>query len=109
LADGAVTFDNVASRIAGEPPPDGGYRAEWFTFDNTSGATRPIGPPAVSTTESLPAPPDLPAATGTLVKVAITAPDSHHPAWSQPVDVYFRRSSAGWTLVGVDRRLPPTS
>jgi hypothetical protein len=37
------------------------------------------------------------------LKVAITAPDSRHPTWSHPVDVYFRRASGAWTLVGVER------
>ena len=38
-----------------------------------------------------------------LVKVAITAPDSRHPTWNQPVDVYFRRDGGTWTLAGVER------
>ena len=35
--------------------------------------------------------------------VAIKAIESAHTAWTQPVDVYFRRDGSGWKLVGVER------
>jgi hypothetical protein len=105
LANGTLTFENAATRYAGLPEPDGGYRGEWFEFDNATGTTRAIGA-TTSQTASLAAPtgvPGLPAADGTHVKVALTAPDSNHPAWSHPVNVYFRRAGGAWTLVGVER------
>jgi hypothetical protein len=103
LADDRLTFENAATRYAGLPEPDGGYRAEWFEFDNATGSTRPIGAATTSATTSIAAPSGLPVGNGAYVKVAITAPDSTHPTWSRPVDVYFRRSSNAWTLVGVER------
>ena len=104
LAGGKLTFENAATRYAGLPEPDGGYRAEWFEFDNATGASRPIGAPVTAQAASFAAPSGLPASDGAYVKVALTAPDSKHPAWSHPVDVYFRRQGGGWTLVGVERQ-----
>jgi hypothetical protein len=106
LANGTLTFENAATRYAGLPEPDGGYRAEWFEFDNATGATTRVIGATTSPTASLQTPagvPGLPAAHGAYLKVALTAPDSKHPSWSQPVDVYFRRSGKDWTLVGVER------
>jgi hypothetical protein len=97
-----LTFENAAMRMAGLPAPDGGYRAEWFEFDNATGAARPIGAVTTSQSESLEAP-SLPSADGTYVKVSVSCPDSKHESWSRPVDVYFRKSARGWTLVGLER------
>jgi hypothetical protein len=106
LADRTLTFENAATRYAGLPEPDGGYRGEWFEFDNATGATTRVIGETTSKTASLEAPagvPGLPAADGAYLKVSLTAPDSHHPAWSHPVDLYFRRAGGAWTLVGVER------
>ena len=106
LANGTLTFENAATRYAGLPEPDGGYRAEWFEFDNATGATTRVIGETTSKTASLATPagvPGLPAADGAYLKVALTAPDSRHPAWSHPVEVYFRRAGSAWTLVGVER------
>jgi len=106
LANGTLTFENAATQYAGLPEPDGGYRAEWFEFDNATGATTRVIGETTSKTPSLVAPvgvPGLPAADGAFLKVALTAPDSKHPTWSHPVEVYFRRTAGAWTLVGVER------
>jgi hypothetical protein len=103
LSENGLMFENAAIKYAKLPAPDGGYRAEWFEFDNATGATRPIGAATTSATTSIAAPSGLPVADGAYVKVAVTAPDSKRPAWSQPVDVYFRRAGGAWTLVGLER------
>ena len=43
------------------------------------------------------------AVTEDVVRISIRAVQPAHAAWAVPVDVYFRRSNAGWTLVGVER------
>ena len=39
----ALTFRNVAIDVVKLPPPDGGYSAEWFAFDNATGESRSLG------------------------------------------------------------------
>jgi hypothetical protein len=105
LANGTLTFENAATRYAKLPEPDGGYHADWFEFDNTTGTSRSVGT-TTSQTTSIAAPAGAPGvniAEGAYIKVALTAPDSKHPAWSHPLDVYFRRAGGAWTLVGVER------
>jgi hypothetical protein len=83
------------------PAPDGGYSAEWFAFDNATGESRSLGK-SESTSLTLRAPSGVTAGKGGYLRVAVAARDSHHPDWV-PVDVYFRRTGAGWTLVGLER------
>ena len=45
----------------------------------------------------------LPSATGSYIKVALSAVSPSHPAWAQPIDVYFHRLATGWKLVGLER------
>ena len=42
-------------------------------------------------------------AAGSYVKVALSAVSPSHPAWAQPIDVYFRSVATGWKLVGLER------
>jgi hypothetical protein len=49
----------------------------------------------------------LPSTAGAFVKVRIAAVNPEEPAWARPVEVHFRRSAAGWRLVGFDRLPPP--
>ena len=106
---GSLTFENAAVRFNAAPPPDGGYEVAWSTFDNATGGTTPIGQPATATETRLSAPPGLPTAAGAFVKVSIRTLDKAHPEWARPIHAYFRRSAAGWSLVGLDRALgePP--
>ncbi len=98
---GRLTFVNAAVAAGVAKPPAGGYMVQWSTFDNNTGTASAIGSPtAVSTTESR-APGALPGAG--FLKLGISAVQSEHASWATPVDVYFRRAAAGWSLVGVDR------
>ncbi len=100
-ASGALTFDNaaVAARFAEAPRV---YRAEWFRFDNATGAARPIGE-TESATPAMPAPRGLPTDAGAYVEIDIAADSAAYPSWSHPVKTYFRRVASGWTLVGLER------
>jgi len=98
-----LTFENAAveARVANEPAS--GYTVRWFTFDNATGNTTPIGSPTASNDRRAKASAGLPSATGAIVKVQIVATDPAHAPWAAPVDVYFRRGASGWALVGVER------
>jgi hypothetical protein len=49
------------------------------------------------------APETLLAARPEYVSAEVRAFASDHPAWSQALVVYFRRSGDGWSLVGLER------
>ena len=94
-----LTFENaaVAGGVAQGPVS---YRAAWMTFDNATGATKPIAE-TTGTTTTIAAPNGLPS-TG-FVAVDIAADSAAHPQWKQPVRAYFRRDGGNWKLVGLDR------
>ena len=96
-ASGRLTFRNLAADLAvADRAP--GYRAVWYTFDNLADkATQ------VATTEEQQASmamPQMPASEYIRVDLSATGGPA---AWTKPVSAYFRRNSAGWTLVGFER------
>ena len=102
-AGDTLTFENaaVAAGVASEPAS--GYTVRWFTFDNATGNSAPIGSAAATTDRHVKAPGALPSGIGAIVRVQITAADPAHTSWATPADVYFRRAASGWTLVGLER------
>jgi hypothetical protein len=106
LTDGLLTFGNAAVK-AGMAKAPSSYTASWFTFDNRTGATRPLGE-AKASGERLQAPSGLASATGTFIVVEVRAVEAPYPSWHKPVKVYFRRLSDGWKLVGLERTLDGT-
>ena len=100
-ATGTLTFENAAV-AAGFAPPAAGYRAAWSRFDNATGGTTPLGESRGATT-TLRSPPEMPDALGAFVQVDIVAEGAVVPAWAQPVRAFFRRTSGGWKLVGLER------
>jgi len=40
------------------------------------------------------------------VRVRVTAADPAAAAWRIPADAYFKRTSNGWQLVGLEKRTP---
>ena len=80
----------------------GGYRRDWASFDNATGATQPVGDTSAAVTTLAP-PPGLGVTAGGFVQVAITAIDQRYPSWAAPVTVHFKREPQGWKLVGVER------
>jgi hypothetical protein len=101
-ASGALAFDNAAV-AAGVAKPASEYRAVWSRFDNATGATQKIADTQSATT-TIPAPRDLPAAVDSFIQVEIAATSAEHKSWSEPVRVFFRRTAAGWVLVGLERQ-----
>ena len=97
---GALTFENPAVKAKYASAPKGGYEVTWSSFNNGTGASTPIGSPTTSQEERAQAPSGL---SGDFVKASIRAIDPPHAPWSVPVDLFFRKSGAGWQLVGVER------
>ncbi|MGH9383500.1 MAG: hypothetical protein ACRD2N_04340 [Vicinamibacterales bacterium] len=97
IAAGQLTFSNAAV-TAGVSPDPKGYLASWFTFDNNTGQTTPLG--TVKGPDSPLPTPALPASGFVKVEIsAVGGPD----AWSKPISVYFRKKGADWFLVGLER------
>jgi hypothetical protein len=102
-ADG-LAFDNAAVAAGVAPAPTGGYLVRWSRFDNATGEAKEVAPPSVVARSPVPSPAGLPGETGSFVKVQVSAVQPPHTSWTTPVDAYFRRTSAGWKLVGLTRQ-----
>jgi hypothetical protein len=100
-AAGELRFVNAAVQHGFAEPP-ASYKAVWSAFDNTTGATTPIGE-SEGREPSLTAPAALATASAQFVRVDLSAVSPAHPSWAQPVSAHFRRGSGGWTLVGLER------
>jgi hypothetical protein len=100
-ASGTLTFGNAAVS-AGFAAAPARYLAVWSRFDNSTGEKQRIAE-TQSTTTSMSAPRELPGGDGSYVAVDISAESADHASWRVPIQVYFRRASAGWTLVGLER------
>jgi hypothetical protein len=101
-ASGVLTFGNAALQYGIAEAPES-YKAAWSTFDNATGTTAPLGD-SEGRDLTLQAPSGLPGSAGSFVRVELSTVSAAHPAWAQPVVMHFRRSSDGWTLVGLERQ-----
>ena len=103
IAGGALTFSNAAvdARVADAPP--GGYRAEWFRFDNASGGSTPIAVTTATQGTRLDVPAEVPTTDGSFVRVDVAAVGSPHASWQTPAAIYFTRAGGVWKLVGLER------
>jgi hypothetical protein len=99
---GELTFENEAEK-AGIAKAAERYTAQWSRFDNALGQHEPFGEDATSTSPRVQAPADLIALRPEHVAVRLRAFHGDHPAWSQPLMAYFRRTGDSWTLVGLER------
>jgi len=101
LNEDGLTFRNAA--VDGDfAKAPGGYRAEWFRFDNATGGAEPIGETTARTT-TIAAPESLPRHEGAFVKVKVSAVEAVNPSWTKPVDAVFRYRGGAWRLVGFMR------
>jgi hypothetical protein len=112
IQDGVLTMQNAAVAQGVATPPER-YVARWFTLDNASGVTSPLGEPM----EIEPAAAD--AAGDGRFRVSTEVPQSspsdylcvvvegihrEHAAWAaNPATFFFRRTAAGWVHVGTER------
>ena len=100
---GVLRFANAATAAGLATPPKGGYRAEWFRFDNRSGVAEKIGTSSTASALQVAAPSALASAAGSFVRIDISAIDPPHASWITPVHLYFKRLASGWKLVGLER------
>jgi hypothetical protein len=105
-ADGTLSFDNAAV-TAGFAAAPAGYRIAWSRFDNATEDVTRIAETQITSTRGA-APRDLPSQPGLFIAVDISADSQANPSWAQPVRCFFRRTDAGWKLVGLER-LPEQS
>lgn len=100
-SDGTLTFENaaVAARAA-DPGED--YTLQWFRFDNAVNQATNVGEPQ-NVQELRARVPEGLLTSGEYVGVTIAGRHAKHPGWTIPARFYFRRSNAGWMLVGVER------
>jgi hypothetical protein len=100
-ASDVLVFENAAVKYGvGKAPAS--YAASWSAFDNNTAKATPIGETKGSG-QSIPAPANLPKASGSFVLAEVSAMDSAYPSWAKPVKVFFRRTGSGWKLVGLER------
>ena len=104
LGPEGLAFENAAVAAGVAPAPTGGYLVRWSRFDNTTGDATEIAPPSVVASAPVPAPAGLPGEAGSYLKAQVSAVQPQYTAWTRPVDVYFRRTPAGWKLVGLTRQ-----
>jgi hypothetical protein len=100
--DGFEAFDALTFRHLGLERDLGtvdGYRYEWFTFDNLTGETTPLGNPGVASEVREPRIP-IPETSAPYLLVRIRS-ISDRPAWGKAVDVYLR----GRKVVGIEREI----
>jgi hypothetical protein len=99
---GMLRFTNaaVAAGVANAPAS---YEAAWFTFDNATGDSAPIGSPVSASGAEIKAPGSLPSSAGAYVRVDIKAVEAEHTSWGVPVKAFFVRNGGSWKLVGFER------
>ena len=99
---GELTFENAAQK-AGVGPAAERYTIQWSSFENASSTHKNVGSEQLATSLKAQVPPDLLSARPEYVAALVRAFHADHPAWSQPLMLYFRRAGDGWSLVGLER------
>ena len=99
--DGRLTFGNAAVDAGYVTSPQQ-YQAIWYRFDNSTRKTDRIDGTA-GTSQGVQAPSGLPQEAGAFIKVDISANSAEYETWKKPVSAYFKRTDAGWQLIGFER------
>jgi hypothetical protein len=101
-ATGELTFENAA-QAAGVGKAAEQYTVQWSRFDNAAGTHQDEGSEQTVAQPRAQAPASLLSGGAEYIAARLRAFHPDHPAWSDPVAVYFRRTGGGWTLVGLER------
>lgn len=100
-SDGILTFENAAVSAAAATPAST-YTLSWSRFDNDADRHETVGPEMTASNLRARAPDSL--RTGSeFVAVTVRGQHPQHEAWSKPIRAYFRRTTQGWTTVGLER------
>ena len=102
-ASGELTFENAAEAVGVAKAADR-YTLAWSRFDNATGTHEPVGDEQSVTAPKAQAPAALLASQPDYISVRVSVIKAERPEWAQPVQIYFRRSGAGWMLVGLERQ-----
>ena len=98
---GELAFDNAAEDAA-VATGNVRYTIQWSSLDNTTGVATPVGGEQ-SVTERRAQAPDSLLSGHQYIGARVLAHHPDHPAWSQPLMLYFRRAGGEWSLVGLER------
>ena len=100
-ASGTLSFANAA--VAAGVATHGTYTIAWARFDNQSGSSERAS--VEKQTQPRGAAPASLIASADFIEAAIWSEQADHPAWGDPVRVYFRRDGAAWRTVGLTRTI----
>jgi hypothetical protein len=101
-ASGELTFGNAAEE-ANVATPAERYTIQWSALDNNTGVLSSVGAEQSVTERRAQAPDAVLSGSHGYIAAQVRAFHPDHPAWSQPLMVYFRRTGSGWSLVGLER------
>ncbi len=99
----ALSFANLSERY-GFVTAKTDYRARWFTYDNDTDLTTPLGSVLTSSEPRL----ELPASPGSasFLLAEVHSLNEEHPHWNKPTRIYLRRAGSRYELVGIERENP---
>lgn len=98
-----LSFTNLSERY-GFVTAKTEYRARWFTYDNDTDLTAPLGSVLTSSEPRLELPASLGSASFLLAEVHSL--NEEHPHWNEPIRIYLRRAGSRYELVGIERENP---
>jgi hypothetical protein len=107
LVEGVLRAGNAAAANGVADAPRR-YLAQWFSWNNATGARQPVGSEvevAGAVDLTLPLPVALASReAGEYIGVTVAGEHPAHPGWAAyPVTFSFRRTAGGWEAVGVSR------
>lgn len=103
VASSEFQFVNLAERY-GLAGPGTRYQVEWFSYDDTTGASEPLPAGVTADVPRSRVPEPGPAAgSGRYLKAVVRSLHPDHPAWSAPIAVFLRPVATGYQVVGIER------
>jgi hypothetical protein len=104
-SEGILSFENAAVTARVTKPPTS-YVLKWSRFDNSTGSTVGEGVETRVSEAQATAPKQV-LDNANFVSVTVETVHPEFAAWQLPVVLTFRRTSAGWQAVGIERTVAP--